>query len=606
MRFAVKKYVIEEEYPLSKEAAWKLLSDTDRLNIYIGLFPVTFSKAKYDKNGMFFREAHAKVAGIVPISWQEYPFQWKENSSYVVERRYLTGPLKHFIGGVELLESEDSSYGKTKVRLFAEFTPRSLLGIAAIMLTGYKAMKNTMTYLEEYLKIGGMDLSKTPQKPLNHKVNMKELRQLEDSLRKWPVDGKNVDFLIQYLVEKNTQDVANMQPVPIARQWKVEPDEVLRLFLYATKVGILNLSWNLICPNCRVSKVDYTSLSQLHQQFHCDLCGINYDANFDQYVELNFLVHPSIRQAHDQVYCIGGPTITPHVKIQKVIEMGKSAAFTIPLHEDSLRIRVLRANGIVSINDDRSKEEVSIVYTDKGWSQSHISSHTEAIISNSSSSDIVVVLEQASWNNETVTAAKVTAMQEFRDLFSSEVLSPGLKIGIDHVTILFTDLQGSTSLYETVGDANAYGQVRKHFEFLTHWISKNSGSVVKTIGDAVMAVFHLPEDGLRAALQIQKNVSEFNKHANDDIVLKIGIYSGPAIVVNSNDRLDYFGRTVNIAARIQGQGIGDDIVISQHYMEQDKLSKLLSRKDIELQPFKAILKGIEGDMDLIRLTINKC
>lgn len=57
----------------------------------------------------------------------------------------------------------------------------------------------------------------------------------------------------------------------------------------------------------------------------------------------------------------------------------------------------------------------------------------------------------------------------------------------------FSDLRASTTLYETIGDAHAYGQVNRHFDFLTDWIAKNSGSIVKTIGDAVMAVFHRPE-----------------------------------------------------------------------------------------------------------------
>lgn len=602
MKFQAKKYVIEQEYPLSKETIWTLLSDTNRLNLYIGLFPVNFSNVKKDTKGVLYRDAHAKVAGIVPISWQEYPFQWVENKSYVVERRYLTGPLKHFIGGLELLDTEDSN--KTIVRLFAEFTPLNVIGIAATKITGYTSMKNTMTYLDHYLQIGSQDIDRAPQKSTNHKVNMNELHRLEDVLKKWNVNTTYVDLLSHYLVEESDHDVANMEPIPISRQWDADPEEVLRLFLYATKVGMLNLSWNLICPNCRVSKVEQTSLSQLNQQFHCDLCGINYDANFDQYVELHFSVQPTIRRAYAQVYCVGGPMITPHIKVQKVIEVGKTATISIPETNESLRYRVIQANDMVTIDDTRRESnEETLVYTDEGWSQTFIPSHSETKILNSSSSDILVALEQATWNNDRVSAAKVSALQEFRDLFSSEVLSPGQSISINHVTILFTDLKNSTSLYETIGDANAYGQVRRHFELLTHWISKNNGSVVKTIGDAIMAVFHSPEDGLQAALAIQKNVAEFNKHKNDDIALKIGLYSGPAIVVNSNDRLDYFGRTVNIAARIQGQGIGDDIVFSREYMNQDKLATLLNSNEFELQSFQANLKGIDGNMDLMRLTL---
>jgi adenylate cyclase len=613
MEFSAKKYVIEKEYPLTREAVWKLLGDTDRLNRFICLFPVQFSAAKKGKEDVFYREAVAKVAGLIPLTWKEYPFQWVENEAYTVERRYEDGPLKHFVGGIQLLDSDDSlieGVSGTKVRLFGEFTPRNMIGKAAIPLTGLKSMNMTVKYIDDYLtasKDKHDDFS--PKKSSPYKINSTELTRLEKALADMPVEKDYIGLLHRHLIEKMDHEVTQMKPIRIAQQWRVDPDEVLRLFLYATKVGILNLSWNLICPNCRVSKAEYSSLSQLQEQFHCDLCGINYDANFENYVELYFAVHPSIRRAYAQTYCVGGPMTTPHVKIQKVIEKGTAFKLTIPNYGEELRLRVLQANHAVTIETmDKTpiENELAIEYHDKGWSQSSVSLTTEVTpvtIHNSSSNDIVLVIEQAEWSNEVVTAAKVTAMQEFRDLFSSEVLSPGQQVGIENVTILFSDLQGSTSLYELVGDANAYGQVRRHFDFLTEWIAKNSGSVVKTIGDAVMAVFHTPEDGLKAALHIQKHVSEFNANGSDEIILKIGLYSGPAIAVNSNDRLDYFGRTVNIAARIQGQSAGDDIVFSQDYLNQESTHSLLQDENINIQPFRAELKGISGEVDLIRLTL---
>jgi adenylate cyclase len=613
MEFSAKKYVIEKNYPLTRETVWKLLSDTDRLNRFIGLFPVQFSAAKKGKEDIFYREAVAKVAGLIPLTWKEYPFQWVEKESYTVERRYEDGPLMHFVGGIELLDSDDSlieGVTGTKVRLIGEFTPRNMVGKAAIPLTGLKSMNKTMKYIDNFLTTSEEErVGFIPMKSSNYKINSTELVRLEKLLANMPVESIYIEFLHRHLMEKMDHEVTQMKPIRMARQWGGDAEQVLRLFLYATKVGILNLSWNLICPNCRVSKAEYTSLSELQGQFHCDLCGINYDANFENYVELYFAVHPSIRRAYAQTYCVGGPMVTPHVKIQKVIEKGNTFQLTIPNYGEVLRLRVLQANHTVAIEtiDTTSvKDELTIHYHDKGWSQLSISLTTEVTpvtIHNSSSNDIVVVIEQAEWSNEVVTAAKVTAMQEFRDLFSSEVLSPGQQVGIENVTILFSDLQGSTSLYELVGDANAYGQVRRHFDFLTQWIAKNSGSVVKTIGDAVMAVFHTPEDGLKAALQIQKHVSEFNSNGSDEIILKVGLYSGPAIAVNSNDRLDYFGRTVNIAARIQGQSAGDDIVFSQDYLNKESIQSVLQNEDVNLLPFQAVLKGISGDVDLIRLTL---
>ncbi|WP_142827613.1 adenylate/guanylate cyclase domain-containing protein [Planococcus soli] len=595
-----KTYVLEKEYALDRKTAWQLLADNNRMNLYIGLFPVSFSPAKQEGAEVFYREAHAKVLGLVPISWQEFPFQWQENESYTVERRYLSGPMKHYTLKVELFDNGESG---TRVKLTADFVPLNPFGYAAIWATGLPAVKKIMRYLDDYLASGTKDIFEAPQKPVTSKINLSELDRLSGLLAKTPVNGEYVELLHRYLADKGDHDVAQIEPVQLARLWNAELDDALRVLLYATKAGLLNLSWNVICPNCRVSKVEHNSLSELEQEFHCDLCGVNYDANFDQYVELNFSIHPSVRQAYAEVYCIGGPMITPHVKAQQVIQKGKTVSFAIPKGEDALRLRVLQANHRVAI--DKEAEATQLLYSDLGWSQDAVSGNGDVVMTNSSNADIVVALEHSDWNKQAVTAAKVTAMQEFRDLFSSEVLSPGQKIGIDHVTILFTDLKGSTLMYETIGDSSAYGQVRNHFDFLTGHIKTNSGSVVKTIGDAVMAVFHKPEDGLKAALDIQKNLAEFNRTANEDLVLRIGLYSGPAIAVNSNDRLDYFGRTVNIAARIQGQGEGGDVIISRGVLAQPMSAGLLTDVELELEEFGAVLKGIDGAVDLVRIRLRE-
>ncbi|WP_407407024.1 adenylate/guanylate cyclase domain-containing protein [Peribacillus sp.] len=604
----IRKYSIEKDFPLSRSFVWKVLGDNDRLNRFIGLFPVEFGKVENKQGGIFYRDAIAKVAGFVDILWKEYPFQWVKNEQYTFERIYEKGPFTKLVTTFEFLESTIYENG-CKVLIKSEFTPRNLLGLAAIPLIGIKSMKNTIRYVDEQMLVANGTIEKIHyQKKSVGQVNLEELNRLETLLDEAPV---NPDYRIKLhglLRDGESNDVVKMNPYKVASEWGAEPLEVLRLFLYATKAGLLNLSWNLICPNCRVSKVEYTTLSKLKGQFHCDLCGIDYNADFGKYVELNFSVHPSIRKAYDQVFCVGGPMITPHVHMQRVIQKGNSFAFPLPDGFVKMRIRVLQANHIVTFDEwpeDENIKGMAYTYEDNGWHRSgeqYNLKNDEMMISNESSSDIVVVMEKAEWNQEVVTAAWVTSLQEFRDLFSSEVLSPGQQVGIESVTILFSDLQGSTSLYESIGDADAYGQVRRHFEFLSHWISKNSGGVVKTIGDAVMAVFHLPEDALKAAIQIQEHVSEFNATVGDPIVLKLGLYSGPAIAVNSNDRLDYFGRTVNMAARVQGQSAGHDLVLSEDALQNEKMQAIIMGLErFEIIPFKASLKGINDDVALIQL-----
>ncbi|MFC4711689.1 adenylate/guanylate cyclase domain-containing protein [Planococcus dechangensis] len=594
MKLKPKSYVLEQEYPLEREMAWQLLADNNRMNDAIGMFPVAFQPAKTDANGVFYRKAAAKAMGFVPMEWQEFPFEWQEHEFYTVERRYLSGPLLYYVLKIELFDVQEGA--RTKIRLTAEFAPRNVLGYAAIQTTGLPAVKKIMGYLDGYAKGGGLTASVKKTTP---KVNFGELERLSEKLNVYPVNPEFTDCLASYLAESADQDVAEIMPKQLAKLWGMPPTEVLRGLLYATKTGLLDMSWHVICPNCRVSKDEHRSLSDLEQQFHCDLCGVVYDTEFDQSVELHFAVHPTIRTAYAEVYCVGGPVITPHVKAQQIIASGETAGFAAASVEKPLRLRVLQANDQIAVT-----RSGAFRYTQTGWIQEAVDA-VGFSVANDSDSDIVVALEYADWSEDTVTASKVTAMQEFRDLFSSEVLAPGQKIAIGHVTILFTDLKGSTALYEEAGDANAYGRVRSHFDFLTEHIKQNSGSVVKTIGDAVMAVFSKPADGVKAALAIQQKLDAFNEQTNDTLLLRLGLFSGPAIAVNSNDRLDYFGRTVNLAARVQGQGDAGEVIISGALLEQPDVAALLASSQLSIEPFSAELKGIEGEQALVRLRMQE-
>ena len=192
-------------------------------------------------------------------------------------------------------------------------------------------------------------------------------------------------------------------------------------------------------------------------------------------------------------------------------------------------------------------------------------------------------------------------MQAFRDMFSDQVLRPGDEIAVQRIALMFTDLRGSTALYESVGDAAAYALVRDHFALLAGIVRRHDGAVVKTIGDAVMAAFHLPDDALAAALEIQREVARFNDGAADGpIVIKLGLHVGACIAVTLNDRLDYFGTMVNLAARLEGESAGGDIVLSPDFAADAAVAGRL--RDIELSREVAELKGFDAPVPYFRIT----
>jgi class 3 adenylate cyclase len=223
-------------------------------------------------------------------------------------------------------------------------------------------------------------------------------------------------------------------------------------------------------------------------------------------------------------------------------------------------------------------------------------------LANRAKRPLVAIIEDRSWVADALTADRVTALQAFRDLFSDDVLRPGDEVAVGRIALLFSDLKGSTALYQSIGDASAYHLVRDHFAFLARVIREHEGAIVKTIGDAVMAAFVSPAQAVAAAIAIQRQVAAFNRAGQGKgpaIVIKLGVHGGPTIAVTLNDRLDYFGSTVNMAARLQGESRGGEIVLSPEVAEDISVVPALAGLGITRD--QATLTGFEQPTAFYRL-----
>jgi class 3 adenylate cyclase len=185
----------------------------------------------------------------------------------------------------------------------------------------------------------------------------------------------------------------------------------------------------------------------------------------------------------------------------------------------------------------------------------------------------------------------------FRTLFGDQVLSEREQMQIASVTTLFTDITGSTSMYEKLGDVRAYNIVRDHFDILFEEIEKQGGTVLKTIGDAVMASFIRNDLALNAIIDALEQFKQYNKtrRIDEHVYIKTGIHRGSAILVNLNERLDYFGSTINKAARIQAIASSGEICFSEQVYQDNAFMQTLKKRAIkEITRHSVNLKGIDG------------
>jgi class 3 adenylate cyclase len=371
---------------------------------------------------------------------------------------------------------------------------------------------------------------------------------------------------------------------------------------------LLELRWQVLCPNCRVAKSEYTTLGQLSKEAHCETCQMSFEADFDRLAEVRFKVARAVREVSEQCYCIGGPLNTPHVLAHATLAAGETRTLQARLRPGSYR---LRANPGPTLDVRAQQAGPARVAVALGTAPAQrlplatTSRDLELTITNDLPTPSVVALESATWSDAAATGAVVATIPAFRDLFSAEVLAPGLEVTIRRQVFLFTDLAGSTALYEQIGEARAFRLVQEHFQILARAIAEQHGAVVKTIGDAVMAVFAAPLDGLQAAIGIQQGIRALDCRGAADParLVRVGIHVGPCVAVTQNERLDYFGTTVNTAARVEHESRGGEIVASAAFCADPDVEAHLRTLPLQVEPFVAHLRGLSDEARLVRICL---
>ena len=197
-----------------------------------------------------------------------------------------------------------------------------------------------------------------------------------------------------------------------------------------------------------------------------------------------------------------------------------------------------------------------------------------------------------------LSAKRLLSNQTFRSLFRSDTVAESETLRIRDLTYLFTDLEDSTLMYDTIGDVTAHDLVRRHFDALGKAVADNQGAVTKTIGDAIMATFPEPVFGVQATVDRQRALADFSKATSTGLVLKIGLHRGRSLAVSLNDRTDYFGQEVNIAARVQQLAGADEIVLSKDVYDEPGVAELLAAYDVVEDA--GIMKGVAEQIPVFR------
>ena len=436
---------------------------------------------------------------------------------------------------------------------------------------------------------------------------MKILNQksLDDKLREvgTVVPGPLMNEVKDFLLSADDAQLYHINPYRFAAQRKLDRTAALRAFLHLTKGGLFNLFWNIHCPACKGVTQHSNSLLTLKHADKCGVCSTVFDAGFDKSIEVSFGVNPAIIKPAD---------VDDFAKVVAAFDLEPGISIELDRNESHYLKTELREGNYFLFIDGQKKALNLVVVSGKSPGSQKISFEYRdnlplltIAVAKEGPAELVIVNKERGKKVMTFSrlgpqrwpsAAVVSSLQDFRDLFSSEMLSLNETFSIENLGFLFTDLKGSTEMYERFGDAQAFALVKEHFYIMERLVRQHNGAIVKTIGDAVMAVFTDPREALRTAVDMIEAFDDLEtaKKLKNAIIVKVGIHHGPCIAVTLNERIDYFGTTVNIAARVQGLSDGRDVMASGAIFGETGAEELLKQKSWASEQFTTSLKGLKS------------
>ena len=193
----------------------------------------------------------------------------------------------------------------------------------------------------------------------------------------------------------------------------------------------------------------------------------------------------------------------------------------------------------------------------------------------------------------------------YRELMRSEVLIGTQVLPLKNATILFANITNSTKLYASLGDQKTFLLIKDYVRILSDIIRKCGGVPVKTIGGVVMGSFIDPSEAFQAAVKALRLLIKHsqNKPVNERIEIKMGLHSGPVLMVTLNNLLDYIGLTVNSALDITYTALPNEIVISQALFNNRSIKRTILSVTDTVQKQQIRFKGNPENHTLYHIKI---
>lgn len=589
----------------SVSSLWAMLVDTSRLNRALGLPEMHFQ----ERDGVMYGRS---VYGGLRHEWVEEPWDWVVHRYVLSVRTYSRG-YGHQARG--LYHFQPLPDGGVRLTFYFGWIPRGWLSRRLIRV-GLRRLRadfdRLIPRLVADLGQAQVPVLASPPPPLGDEAEQ-QLGDARARLVARQLPAAAIDELFDLIRHGDDVDLTRIQVRALATARGLSERDLLRVCLHATRAGVLTMSWDVICPHCRGVIDEARTLGDLPRLGTCAVCAIDFATDKLNAVEITFHVHPSIRDVPPRFFCSAEAATKSHVEVQHRLAPGAQAKIGTQLGPGRYRMRLhgSKSYRFLEVLGERSASQGEV------YDSGHDGNGTERLVVwragdagdavtrgrpglelvNDTDQTQLFVVERVEWSDVALRPSQLFTLQEFRDLFSEEYLSADVQLDVGDQTILFTDIVGSTRFYARCGDPDAFMAVKKHFEVIFEVIGRHRGAVVKTIGDAAMGAFERPLDALRAAREIH---AYFAPHQRETpIRLRISLNSGPCIAVKLNSNIDYFGSTVNLAAKLQACAGPGDIAISPTVVDATGVLDYLRREHALVEQVSYHIDALDKDLAVL-------
>ncbi len=558
---------------------WPLVSNTERFNRAIGLPAVDYT-SKIDEQGNVRRFGECGLS-FTRLKWEEHPFEWIEGRRMGVLREFqhdsYFSPFRWFLSRVEL---EPLPNGGTRLQHSIRIQAQGSLGrrLAQIELqwkTGkslgrvYRRMDDSLQATKS-LASNTSDASSLPIDPFEPTVALASVRKqrLQTRHERLLAEGVPMEVaerLIGYLEHAAIQDVSNLRPLAIASVLGVDAKQLVDACLTAAHVGLLQLSWELLCPTCRVAASSANLLSEINNHTHCDACNIDFQTDIADAIEMVFRIHPEIREPETGTFCIGGPAHSPHVAAQMRLLPGETVRLDLQLTPGLYVLRGPRLPSATSLH----------ICSDTGVTSCRHSLATQAgsvdtmtlragsqmiHLTNNFAVSHLVRLERAQQRHDRISAARALTIPKFRKYFPEHSFQKDCHVTAQNLTVLSCGLLAASRDWNAGytmngGETENGGQDESSFRHVRDWLelceqacTSHQGSFAQLDGEGMIAVFPDVANAFAAAVQMVSLQANGNRQFKD---VSIGIDRGSVVMTTLLDRVHYLGPAVRNASELR-------------------------------------------------------